>query len=845
MPIWPTTNWSSSSRAPGRRGPRSRRRLGIEPLETRALLSGGGANLRLTNAYLSDSAGVPISQPEEHVPYWLTAEWETTDLPAEAEYRVRFELADKTRESSLLSWGAGEASRSFLTVRGPFQMLTAGDYTARVRVDPGNLVSETNESDNELLVAITAAPAPPPPVKFRLPIGGVPNVDWSILNYVDLDPGEGFTDYRGGNYTYHTHDAIDFMLPNFAAMDRGVPVYAAADGVVNRVVDGQFDRNTSCQGPGENFVLLDHGDGWQTNYAHFRMNTIAVSPGQSVAAGDFLGYVGSSGCSTDAHLHFVVWHHEVPVETYLDPDRYWLPGETVPYAGDTPGVLDFGLTDAPVTTALLKERPPDRYVFAPASGQTPRFWARVHGLPPGTELTVRWYQPNGALFGAPQTTVLTQELRYDPFTAVRGLSPASPQGAWQVALDINGAEVARDTFWVSSVPAPEVRLNQGSTYVLDGRTTPLDLGTAAQGSASPTLTLSVVNHGTGPLELGALTVPARFFVVTPPPVSVAAGGSATFTLGLLTETPGKFSGQVQLATNDASEASYDFAVSGRVTDVAPRVTGLWVSGGAWSSGGPAGGGLWTAVPVGSGEQLRPLPWAGIDRVRLAFSEPALVAAGDLTVSGSEGTLPLAPGGFAYDAAAHTATWTLAVPVAADAIELRLASGLGPGVRDLTQQQLDGEWANPVSPAAPTGDLFPSGNGQVGGDFVFRLQVLVGDVNGDGQVGSGDYVLWAAQAGQVPGDPRADLDASGTVGSGDYTIWAARFGGQLGGHSGAVRAPASLNLVVNGGALDDTARLSAAAPERSPPRLAGLPHDAAPVNSLWEFVRRRIRLRSGR
>lgn len=73
----------------------------------------------------------------------------------------------------------------------------------------------------------------------------------------------------------------------------GVPIVAVDSGTVVTAV------YSSSYG---NYVLVNHGNGISSLYAH--MSSMAVSSGQTVSQGDTLGYVGSTGLSTGAHLHF-------------------------------------------------------------------------------------------------------------------------------------------------------------------------------------------------------------------------------------------------------------------------------------------------------------------------------------------------------------------------------------------------------------------------------------------------------------------------------------------------------------------------------------------------------------
>ena len=77
--------------------------------------------------------------------------------------------------------------------------------------------------------------------------------------------------------------------------ETGQPIYAPGDGTV--VLAGSY-------GGYGNAVVIDHGDGMQTVYAH--QSKIGVSDGQEVLAGDTIGYVGSTGFSTGPHLHFEI-----------------------------------------------------------------------------------------------------------------------------------------------------------------------------------------------------------------------------------------------------------------------------------------------------------------------------------------------------------------------------------------------------------------------------------------------------------------------------------------------------------------------------------------------------------
>jgi murein DD-endopeptidase MepM/ murein hydrolase activator NlpD len=90
---------------------------------------------------------------------------------------------------------------------------------------------------------------------------------------------------RGGRL----HEGIDIIVPE------GTPVLAAADGVV---------AYTGWLGGYGNLVVVDHGEGLSTAYAH--NSSFASTVGQAVSRGQVVSYSGNTGDSSGPHVHFEV-----------------------------------------------------------------------------------------------------------------------------------------------------------------------------------------------------------------------------------------------------------------------------------------------------------------------------------------------------------------------------------------------------------------------------------------------------------------------------------------------------------------------------------------------------------
>lgn len=118
-----------------------------------------------------------------------------------------------------------------------------------------------------------------------------------------------FDDVRDGT---RRHEALDLAAP------RGTEILAVADGFVRKIF--------TSRGGGLTVYQFDPTQSWCFYYAHLDRYAAGLTEGQSVRAGELLGYVGTTGNAprNAPHLHLAVMR--------LDPDRKWWGGTPVdPY----------------------------------------------------------------------------------------------------------------------------------------------------------------------------------------------------------------------------------------------------------------------------------------------------------------------------------------------------------------------------------------------------------------------------------------------------------------------------------------------------------------------------------
>jgi murein DD-endopeptidase MepM/ murein hydrolase activator NlpD len=172
-------------------------------------------------------------------------------------------------------------------------------------VTPANAWKPSTTSPQTANAALVVTPAPAKPA---LPANGSPMPDSQLealrKKIPSLWPVEIVTRFvmspfgwRGSAKRGTNHAGADIKVP------KGTPVVATADGVV------KFSGAMSGYG---NIVIIDHGDGYESRYAH--LSTRDVQVGAQVQQGEEIGKSGQTGRATCPHVHYEVRENGVPVD---------------------------------------------------------------------------------------------------------------------------------------------------------------------------------------------------------------------------------------------------------------------------------------------------------------------------------------------------------------------------------------------------------------------------------------------------------------------------------------------------------------------------------------------------
>lgn len=300
------------------------------------------------------------------------------------------------------------------------------------------------------------------------PVPGFDQFDYHGTKYfVDHDPRyPGFVqDYTCGTRTYdlasgYNHAGTDYYLWPFAwlMMDQGVvQVVAAAPGTIIEKDDGNFDRQCAFDGvSAANIVYVRQDDGLTAVYMHLRRGSLTALPvGARVAAGDYLGLVGSSGQSTGPHLHFELRDANGAVvdprhgQCNAAPDRWavFQPYEdphidTLSTHSAEPDQVACGV----VNGADVDDDPHYKNTFAP--GETLWVFASYRDQRNGEVTNFSILRPDGSVFAQWNFDMASQNLP-NPFYSGTSwdwsyvLPADAPAGTWQFTAVFQGRSYAR------------------------------------------------------------------------------------------------------------------------------------------------------------------------------------------------------------------------------------------------------------------------------------------------------------------------------------------------------------------------------------------------------------------
>ena len=255
-------------------------------------------------------------------------------------------------------------------------------------------------------------------IQLSLPVDCRVGTVCMIQNYVDRDPGSGVQDYSCGRLSYDGHKGTDFRLPDASWLDRGVRVLAAAPGKVlgvrNNVRDhapGAYDRKKNKGRECGNGVVIDHGDGWQTQYCHMRLGSVRVRKGDQVNRHQALGLIGLTGKTEFPHLHMSLRLRGKVVDPFLGARAkpgcgvigrpMWRPEALVDLAYRPSGILAAGFTDqTPKLRQVVSGR--HRNDRLDRSADKLLFWVLIFGLQPGDEEVHSIIAPDGKVMARHQ-----------------------------------------------------------------------------------------------------------------------------------------------------------------------------------------------------------------------------------------------------------------------------------------------------------------------------------------------------------------------------------------------------------------------------------------------------------
>jgi hypothetical protein len=316
-------------------------------------------------------------------------------------------------------------------------------------------------------VAAQATSVPPP--RLRVPASCEADRTCFVQYYVDRDPSPGARDFRCGTLSYDGHNGTDIRVPTLADQKRGVDVLAAADGQVLRVRDGVPDISVRVGGRERvqgaecgNAVVIAHAGGLETQYCHMAQGSVAVRPGETVAAGRPIGRIGLSGETEYPHLHFIVRRNGRVVDPFAPEEGgscgagtpLWDEAAARALAYAAGSVLNAGFSPGPVTMEAIESGDAGR---GGVGAESPALVAFVQaiGLKAGDVQRLALTGPDGAVLADAKVPPLeSDKAQWMMFGGVRRPAAGWRPGVYRAryALERDGKTELEHAFAVDLKP---------------------------------------------------------------------------------------------------------------------------------------------------------------------------------------------------------------------------------------------------------------------------------------------------------------------------------------------------------------------------------------------------------
>ncbi len=293
---------------------------------------------------------------------------------------------------------------------------------------------------------------------------------YGISNYVDENPAypNALLDYNCGTRTYdlaggYNHagtDIFSWPFPWQKMARNAVEIIAAAPGTILYKSDGNFDQNCAfCPGACNwNAVYVMHDDGSVAWYGHLKSGSLTgKAVGETVAQGEYLGVMGSSGNSTGPHLHFEVYtngSYTQLVDPWAGPCNN-LNGSTSWWANQQPyyvPTLNKVMTHGPAPAAggcPSAERPNEKVNFI--NGDTVYLGSYYRDQQNGQQSIHTIYQPDNSVYVSwTQNFTATYSASWWYYYTILP-TPAAP-GIWRYEINYNNTQKQNTYFTVNSAP---------------------------------------------------------------------------------------------------------------------------------------------------------------------------------------------------------------------------------------------------------------------------------------------------------------------------------------------------------------------------------------------------------